>query len=174
MSHLRHPHIHCHTVCPQRNQLDHFMPQFVRRIPLRRFAINKGLKLLFARSVTVSPKAKVLQTFTVSEAALSAKGRNIPPHELVFGLFLFITWARLFLQGEGASPPAFSFLALLLGSYLVACWAPGHSTPGRWRVRLLWYPAIMGISFSILPSSIHLLQTPSADGLLGSLGRRRR
>ena len=90
----------------------------------------------------------------------------------MFGLFLFITWARLFLQGEGASPPAFSFLALLMGSYLVACWAPGHSTPGRWRVRLLWYPAIMGISFSILPSSIHLLQTPSADGLLASLDRR--
>src|SRR5436190_16542388 len=116
------------------------MTQFVRRIPFRRFAIIIGLKPLFSRQPAASASLTLLEPSTVSDAALSAKRFRILPHELVFGLFLFITWTRLLVTGEGASLPAFSLLALLLGSYLIAYWVPGNSTPVRWRVRLLWYP----------------------------------
>jgi membrane-associated phospholipid phosphatase len=91
------------------------------------------------------------------------------PHEWVFSCFLFVTWARLCFRAQGGSLEALAFLGLLLASFGIIYWASRKPTPSRWRVRLLWYPAMMGISFAILHSVVALLKIPSADAFLARL-----
>ena len=88
------------------------------------------------------------------------------PHELLFGSFLVITWARLSLgMGFGAWCPLL-LLACLLGSAGIIAWARRNPTPWRWRLRLLYYPVVMGISFYALQHAVPLLGVPGADALL--------
>jgi len=88
------------------------------------------------------------------------------PHEYVFGLFLVLTWARLVARAGPFSPSSLAFLGCLLTSIGVILWAGRRPTPWRWRVRLLLYPALMGLSFYLMPSAFALLELPRADAQL--------
>jgi hypothetical protein len=88
------------------------------------------------------------------------------PHECVFGFFLVLTWARLVVRAGPFSPSSLAFLGCLLTSIGVILWAGRRPTPWRWRVRLLLYPALMGVSFYTIPSAIALLKVPHTDALL--------
>jgi hypothetical protein len=88
------------------------------------------------------------------------------PHELVFGAFLAITWARLVVKLGPAHPFALIFLGCMAGAVVVRLWARRNPTPLRWRVRLLYYPAIMGLSFFVLELAVPALGVPRADELL--------
>jgi membrane-associated phospholipid phosphatase len=88
------------------------------------------------------------------------------PHEWIFGAFLASTWLRLALAGGVALEWSFVFLGCLLGSVGVIVWAARNPTPTRWRVRLLFYPAAMGISFYAMEYAVPLLGIPNVDTTL--------
>jgi len=88
------------------------------------------------------------------------------PHETVFGFFLALTWVRLVIRAGPATPPALVYLGCLLASFGVILWAGRHPAPWRWRVRLLLYPALMGLSFFMMPAAIAMLGVPRADAML--------
>lgn len=88
------------------------------------------------------------------------------PHELVFGFFLALTFGRLAFHQGIATPQTLVFLGLLLANGAVILWAARRPSPWRWRLRLLFYPALMGLSFATMASAIPLLGVPSADPLL--------
>jgi membrane-associated phospholipid phosphatase len=94
------------------------------------------------------------------------KLRAFLPHEWVFGTFLLLTGLRLFMQGGPARSWALVFWACWLAGIGVAIWAERNLTPWRWRLRLLFYPAVMGISFYALGEAVPLLGIPKVDGLL--------
>lgn len=94
------------------------------------------------------------------------KLKAVLPHEWVFGTFLLLTGLRLFAHGGGARDWSFVFGGCWLGGVGVFYWAGRHPTPGRWRLRLLYYPAAMGISFFALGAAVPLLGIPQVDWLL--------
>ncbi|MDR3378138.1 MAG: phosphatase PAP2 family protein [Verrucomicrobiae bacterium] len=88
------------------------------------------------------------------------------PHEWVFGTFLLLTGIRLFLHGGEAWAWSFVFFGSWLAGLMVFYWAEKSHTPGRWRVRLLYYPVAMGVSFYAIGMAVPLLGIPKVDWLL--------
>jgi membrane-associated phospholipid phosphatase len=88
------------------------------------------------------------------------------PHEWVFGAFLLLTGLRLFAHGGAARAWSFVFFGCLMAGVAVFFWAERNLTPWRWRVRLLFYPAAMGVSFYAMGVAVPLLGIPGVDGLL--------
>jgi membrane-associated phospholipid phosphatase len=95
-------------------------------------------------------------------------GMRVLPHEVVFTAFLLITWVRLVAKGHLLSVPAMAFLAFLLLSAGMIRWAAANPTSTRWRLRLLFYPTLMGASFYSLTPAMTLMNVPNADALLNS------
>ena len=92
--------------------------------------------------------------------------RAVLPHEWIFGTFLFLTGLRLFAHGGLAREWAFVFWGCLAAGAGLFFWAERSLTPWRWRVRLLFYPAAMGIAFYAIGEAVPLLGIPRVDGLL--------
>lgn len=92
--------------------------------------------------------------------------RAVLPHEWIFGTYLLLTGLRLFIHGGTARPWAFIFFGCLLACIWVFFWAERKPTPLRWRVRLLFYPAAMGISFYAMGAAVPLLGHPKVDRML--------
>lgn len=91
---------------------------------------------------------------------------HVLPHEWIFGGFLVLTALRLLVNAGISDWHTQVFIAFVLGSVL-AVFASGRSPgPIAWRVRLLWYPNVMGVSFYILGTAVPLLGVSSADALL--------
>ena len=88
------------------------------------------------------------------------------PHEWIFGTFLLLTGLRLFVHGGAAQWWSLVFFGCLAAGIGLCFWAEPAPTPFRWRVRLLFYPAAMGISFYAMGNAIPLLGIPPVDGLL--------
>jgi hypothetical protein len=95
-----------------------------------------------------------------------ARLRAVLPHEWIFGAYLFVTGIRLFVHGGAARPWAFLFWGGLLAGAALFLWAERNLTPWRWRMRLLYYPAAMGISFYAMGVAVPLLGHPKVDALL--------
>lgn len=81
-------------------------------------------------------------------------------------MFLALTWGRLVARVGLINPLSLAFLGYLFASAAVILWSGPEPTPWRWRVRLLFYPALMGLSFYLMPSVIAALGVPRADALL--------
>jgi membrane-associated phospholipid phosphatase len=96
------------------------------------------------------------------------RGRQIRllPHEYVFNLFLALTWERLLVHVGLLSPLALAFLGCLLASAAAILWSGPEPAPWRWRLRLLLYPALMGLTFYLMPSVVTVLEVPRADAML--------
>lgn len=88
------------------------------------------------------------------------------PHEWVFGFFLLLTGWRLFAQGGAARSWSLLFWGCLLAGLGISFWAERNLTPWRWRMRLLFYPAAMGVSFYALQVAVPLIGDPKVDWLL--------
>ncbi|HZP07776.1 phosphatase PAP2 family protein [Methyloceanibacter sp.] len=95
-----------------------------------------------------------------------AKLSAVLPHEWIFGTFLLLTALRLGFAGNVAQPWSCVFFACLLAAIGAFYWTERNPTPWRWRVRLLLYPAIMGISFYAMGTAVPLLGNDKVDGLL--------
>ena len=93
------------------------------------------------------------------------------PHEWCFGAYLAITWLRLAFAGGAAFAWSFVFLGCLAGSVIVIRWAAQNPTPWRWRIRLLYYPSAMGITFYTMGTAVPLLGSHKYDALLLSWDR---
>ncbi|HVT34006.1 MAG TPA: hypothetical protein VHE37_00370, partial [Nevskiaceae bacterium] len=99
------------------------------------------------------------------------KRLSILPHEYAFNAFLLLVAAReIFQSGSLLIGAAFVLLAVA-GGVLVA-WTQQCPQPLRWRLRLLWYPCAMGLSFYLLPLAIAALSVPRADALLSGIDGR--
>lgn len=94
------------------------------------------------------------------------KLRAILPHEWIFGTFLLLTALRLFLHPGLARDWSLVFWGALLAGIGMYFWAERNLTSWRWRLRLLYYPAAMGLSFYALGKAVPLLGCPQADWLL--------
>ncbi len=94
------------------------------------------------------------------------KIRAVLPHEWVFGAFLLLTALRLLTHAGAAREWSLVFGGCWLGGVGVFLWAERKPTVGRWRLRLLYYPAVMGISFYALGMAVPLLGIPKVDWLL--------
>ena len=95
-----------------------------------------------------------------------AKLRAVLPHEWLFGTYLLLTGLRLFVHGGAARPWAFAFFGCLIASIGIIFWAERNLTAWRWRVRLLFYPCAMGISFYAMGVAVPLLGNGKVDTLL--------
>lgn len=90
----------------------------------------------------------------------------ILPHEWSFGAFLALTGIRLLFTGGAAVGWSFLFLGSLAGSVIVIAWAARKPTPLRWRIRLLYFPSVMGIAFYSMRYAVPLLGIPKVDTML--------
>jgi hypothetical protein len=88
------------------------------------------------------------------------------PHEWIFSAFLLLTGLRLYVHGGAARGWSYLFFACLMAGVWFFFWAENHSTPFRWRMRLLYYPSVMGISFYAMGAAVPLLEIPKVDALL--------
>jgi len=88
------------------------------------------------------------------------------PHEWIFGVFLLLTGLRLLAHGGAARDWAGAFLGCWLAGLGILCWAERNPTVWRWRIRLLYYPMAMGVTFYALGMAVPLLGNPKVDWLL--------
>ena len=98
----------------------------------------------------------------------TAKRRRITvlPHEWCFGFFLALTGLRLLLKGGEAAAWSLVFLGCLAASAIIIVWTARNPTPLRWRIRLLFYPSAMGITFYSMGIAVPLLGHPKVDEML--------
>jgi hypothetical protein len=116
--------------------------------------------------VATEPRLATVATGEIDRdaAAWLVWTRRVLPHEWAFNGFLLCMALRLGAHGTAAAAGcATIFLAMLAGSIGFFVWADADPTPTRWRLRLLWYPSIMGLSFYVLPAAVSLLAIPNAD-----------
>jgi hypothetical protein len=93
------------------------------------------------------------------------------PHEILFGAFLVVTWIRLTVRLGFLHPFALIFLFCLAGAVSVIAWCRRHPSGIRWRLRLLFYPAVMGVTFYTLRDAVPALGEPLVDSQLLQLDR---
>lgn len=98
--------------------------------------------------------------------------RNLLPHEYLFGGWLTGLSLWLALTAGPFDPNTLSFASFTLVSAGLVAWCTRAPSSFRWRIRLLWYPSVMGLSFYALPRAIAALGRPNADALLSSIDQR--
>jgi membrane-associated phospholipid phosphatase len=104
----------------------------------------------------------------LSDSSVAGRWRVLP-HEWAFGGFLALTAVRLAARVGFNDWHTIAFFAFTLGC-IVAVVAGGRAPgPIAWRVRLLWYPSVMGLSFYALSTAVPLLGVSSADALLAQM-----
>jgi hypothetical protein len=99
-------------------------------------------------------------------ARLRGRGIRLLPHEYVFTLFLALTCGRLAVHVGFFNPLTLTFLGFVLASASVILWSGPEPRPWRWRVRLLLYPVLMGLTFYLMRPVVTALEVPRADALL--------
>jgi membrane-associated phospholipid phosphatase len=99
-------------------------------------------------------------------ACRRASLRAVLPHEWIFGTYLLLTGLRLFVHGGAAQPWSYVFFGCVVAAVAVFFWAEQNPTAWRWRVRLLFYPASMGIAFYAMGTAVPLLGNGKVDALL--------
>lgn len=114
------------------------------------------------------PESSSVQT-AVKPPGTVASGRSslkVLPHEWSFGGFLAIMWLRLTVQAGATNLYSLIFLGCLLGAIIACVWAHRNPDALRWRIRLLYFPAAMGISFYALGAAIPALNPRKFDTML--------
>ena len=97
---------------------------------------------------------------------------GVLPHEYAFGGWLAAMAVWLLLVAGPGSFQSQLFLACAVLSLVLIGWCQRRPTPLRWRLRLLWYPSAMGLSFYALPGAIAALGRPNADARLSAIDQR--
>ena len=92
--------------------------------------------------------------------------RRLLPHEWCFGGFLAITWLRLTTHLGPLNLYSLIFLGCLLGAVTACVWARRDPSGLRWRVRLLYFPAAMGVTFYTLGAAVPALTPRKFDTML--------
>lgn len=87
-------------------------------------------------------------------------------HELIFGGFLAVTWARLVAAAGPLASPALVYALFIAGAVAVAAYHRARPTETRWRLRLAYYPILMNIVFVHLQRVVPLIHPALVDSLL--------
>lgn len=93
-----------------------------------------------------------------------AEDRRLLPHEIAFGAFLAVTWARLVAVEGPLGGHACFYLALLGVNALAVLCAP-------WRLRLLFHPVAMNLLFWSMGSTVGVFHPGKTDLLLADIDR---
>lgn len=93
---------------------------------------------------------------------------TVLPHEWLFGGFLALMSLRLAFGAGLANGYTLAFFAYTGVCIALVYWSGPQPSPTRWRIRLLWYPCAMGLSFYTLAPVVHLLGTAMADARLAA------
>jgi PAP2 superfamily len=88
------------------------------------------------------------------------------PHELLFGAFLLVTWFRLVAATRFASRDALVFLMLLAVNVLLIRFCLLRQTDFRWRLRLLFYPLAMNLSYFQMRFAVPVIHPKLEDAFL--------
>lgn len=126
------------------------------------------------RSETAArPTTEIVVTDDVSANPIvpSRATAKLLPHEIAFGFFLAVTWLRLAFGLGPVHVFSLIFFASLLGAFGIWRWADANPTPQRWRLRLLYYPVVMGITFYALGGALPALGLAKVDAPLLNLDR---
>ena len=107
-----------------------------------------------------------MKNFMTGKNQPGVKLRAVLPHEWIFGAYLLLTGLRLLVHGGAARNWSWVFLGCWLAGILIFFWAERNPAAWRWRVRLLFYPAAMGVSFYAMGVAVPLLGHPKVDWLL--------
>lgn len=102
------------------------------------------------------------------DASVQSRFRVLP-HEWAFGGFLLLTAVRLALHVGFDDWHTLAFFAFAFGCVFAVIAGGRAPGPVAWRLRLLWYPCVMGMSFYTLATAVPLLGVLSADALLAQL-----
>lgn len=102
---------------------------------------------------------------TASEPACRGPQRLLP-HEWCFGGFLAITWLRLTTHLGLLNLYSLIFLGCLLGAVASYVWSRRDPSALRWRVRLLYFSAAMGVTFYTLGAAVPALTPKKFDTML--------
>jgi hypothetical protein len=94
------------------------------------------------------------------------------PHEVFFGLFLAVTWARLVFAEGFLSGDALLYL-VLIGGAITAGWATrAGRKPWAGRVGLLFYPVAMNVIFQHMKIAVPKIHPGSMDSWLQAVDAR--
>jgi membrane-associated phospholipid phosphatase len=92
--------------------------------------------------------------------------KSLLPHEVMFGLFLLVTWIRLGAHAGWLGSDALIYLGLILLN-LAAIWCYRSSpAPWRWRLGLLYYPLAMNFTFYHLQFDLPKIHPGKFDAAL--------
>ncbi|MBI3855567.1 MAG: phosphoesterase PA-phosphatase, partial [Planctomycetes bacterium] len=91
-----------------------------------------------------------------------AEDRRLLPHEIAFGAFIAVTWARLVAVEGPLGGHACLYLALLGLNVLAVLRAP-------WRLRLLFHPLAMNLLFWTMGSTVGVFHPGKTDLLLAGV-----
>ena len=99
----------------------------------------------------------------MNPSALSNPHARLLPHEWLFGGWLTAMTAWLIAATGLTQATTFLFMGATALCYGLIVWCGRKPSAARWRIRLLWYPAVMGISYYALPAALVLLHRPLTD-----------
>lgn len=117
-----------------------------------------------SRTSPLPPQASITGEAATASAPL--------PHEIFFGLFLLVTWARLSLVEGVFGPDALLYLALI-GLNIASVWLPRRwNTPVAWRAGLLFYPVAMNVVFPNMKVAIPKIHPAKVDSILQAIDSR--
>ena len=116
-------------------------------------------------------KIVVTDDVSVKPVVPSRATAKLLPHEIVFGFFLLVTWLRLAVGLGPVHVLSLVFFASWLGAFGIWLWAEANPTPQRWRMRLLYYPVVMGLTFYALGGALPALGLTKVDVPLLNLDR---
>jgi hypothetical protein len=92
--------------------------------------------------------------------------RRLLPHEWCFGAFLVLTWVRLVWAAGFFDGHAVAWLILIVANVRVIerCWRDATSL--NWRVRLVFYPVAMNVTYFLMRDAVPKIHPACADGVL--------
>lgn len=101
----------------------------------------------------------------------SATAAKLLPNDWLFGTFLLLTWARLVMaQGLLARNAVIFFSYIAVGAVLIYA-SVSRETDLLWRMRLLFYPIVMNLSYLQLRSIIPAIHPNLEDAFLREADR---
>ena len=91
------------------------------------------------------------------------------PHELFFGLFLLITWARLGWVEGWLGGDTLLYAALILINLAAIGFCHSIGAAWRWRAGMLFYPVVINVVFMQMKTSVPKIHPQAMDTLLQHL-----
>lgn len=97
------------------------------------------------------------------------KSLSLMPHELAFGLFLLVTWARVVWAAGLFHPCSWMLLGLWASGMIGVVWVHQNPTPARWRARLFIWGSMMGATYLLLARVVPLIHPGHEDAFLNTV-----